>query len=68
MVETTKDNEKKGNNEVLRFFIEIVKKADEGTPKNIESKLKDKRQQTCFICYALKEGEKVLELTQSENK
>ena len=68
MVETTKDNEKKGNNEVLRFFIEIVKKADEGTPKNIESKLKDKRQQTCFICYALKESEKVLELTQSENK
>lgn len=68
MVETTKENEKKGNNEVLRFFIEIVKNAYKGTPKNIESKLKDKRQQTCFICYALKEGEKVLELTQSENK
>lgn len=68
MVETTKENEKKGNNEVLRFFIEIVKKADEGTPKNIESKLKDKRQQTNFICYSLTEGEKVLELTPSENK
>lgn len=68
MVETTKENEKKGNNEVLRFFIEIVKNTDERTPKNIESKLKDKRQQTNFICYSLTEGEKVLELTQSENK
>lgn len=62
------ENEKEGDNEVLRFFIEIVENAEKGTPKNIESKLKDKRQQTCFICYALKEGEKVLELTQSENK
>lgn len=68
MVETTKENEKEGDNEVLRFFIEIVKNADERTPKNIESKLKDKRQQTNFICYSLTEGEKVLELTQSENK
>ena len=62
------ENEKEGDNEVLRFFIEIVKNADERTPKNIESKLKDKRQQTNFICYSLTEGEKVLELTQSENK
>ena len=62
------ENEKEGDNEVLRFFIKIVENAEKGTPKNIESKLKDKRQQTCFICYALKEGEKVLELTQSENK
>lgn len=62
------ENEKEGDNEVLRFFIEIVKNADERTPKNIESKLKDKRQQTDFICYSLTEGEKVLELTQSENK
>lgn len=62
------ENEKEGDNEVLRFFIEIVENAEKGTPKNIESKLKDKRQQTCFICYALKESEKVLELTQSENK
>ena len=62
------ENEKEGDNEVLRFFIEIVKNADELTPKNIESKLKDKRQQTNFICYSLTEGEKVLELTQSENK
>ena len=62
------ESEKGGDNEVLRFFIEIVKNADERTPKNIESKLKDKRQQTNFICYSLTEGEKVLELTQSENK
>ena len=62
------ENEKEGDNEVLRFFIEIVKNADKGTLKNIESKLKDKRQQTNFICYSLTEGEKVLELTQSENK
>ncbi len=62
------ENEKEGDNEVLRFFIEIVENADKGTPKNIESKLKDKRQQTNFICYSLTEGEKVLELTQSENK
>ena len=62
------ENEKEGDNEVLRFFIEIVKNADERTPKNIESKLKDKRLQTNFICYSLTEGEKVLELTQSENK
>ena len=62
------ENEKEGDNEVLRFFIEIVKNADERTPKNIESKLKDKRQQTNFICYSLTEGEKVLESTQSENK
>ena len=62
------ENEKEGDNEVLRFFIEIVKNADERTPKNIESKLKDKRQQTNFICYSLTEGEKVLELTLSENK
>ena len=62
------ENEKEGDNEVLRFFIEIVKNANKGTPKNIESKLKDKRQQTNFICYSLTEGEKVLELTQSENK
>ena len=62
------ENEKEGDNEVLRFFIEIVKNADERTPKNIESKLKDKRQQTNFICYSLTEGEKVIELTQSENK
>ena len=61
-------SEKGGDNEVLRFFIEIVKNADKGTLKNIESKLKDKRQQTNFICYSLTEGEKVLELTQSENK
>ena len=56
------ENEKKGDNEVLRFFIEIVKKADEGTPKNIESKLKDKRQQTNFICYSLTDKKKVIEL------
>ena len=62
------ESEKGGDNEVLRFFIEIVKNADERTPKNIESKLKDKRLQTNFICYSLTEGEKVLELTQSENK
>lgn len=62
------ENEKEGDNEVLRFFIEIVKNAGERTPKNIESKLKDKHQQTNFICYSLTEGEKVLELTQSENK
>ena len=62
------ENEKEGDNEVLRFFIEIVKNADERTPKNIESKLKDKCQQTNFICCSLTEGEKVLELTQSENK
>ena len=62
------ESEKGGDNEVLRFFIEIVKNADKGTLKNIESKLKDKRQQTNFICYSLTEGEKVLELTQSENK
>ena len=62
MVGTTKENEKKGNNEVLRFFIEIVKKADEGTPKNIESKLKDKRQQTNFICYSLTDEKNVIEL------
>lgn len=62
MVETTKENEKKGNNEVLRFFIEIVKKADEGTPKNIESKLKDKRQQTNFICYSLTDEKNFIEL------
>lgn len=62
------ENEKEGDNEVLRFFIEIVENAYERTPKNIESKLKDKRQQTNFICYSLTEGEKVLELTQSENK
>ena len=62
------ENEKEGDNEVLRFFIEIVKNADKGTLKNIESKLKDKRLQTNFICYSLTEGEKVLELTQSENK
>ena len=62
------ESEKGGDNEVLRFFIAIVKNADERTPKNIESKLKDKRQQTNFICYSLTEGEKVLELTQSENK
>lgn len=52
------ENEKEGDNEVLRFFIEIVENADKGTPKNIESKLKDKRQQTNFICYSLTEGEK----------
>lgn len=62
MVETTKENEKKGDNEVLRFFIEIVKKADEGTLKNIESKLKDKRQQTNFICYSLTDEKNVIEL------
>ena len=62
------ENEKEGDNEVLRFFIEIVENADKGTPKKSESKLKDKRQQTNFICYSLTEGEKVLELTQSENK
>ena len=62
MVETTKENEKKGDNEVLRFFIEIVKKADEGTPKKIESKLKDKRQQTNFICYSLTDEKNVIEL------
>lgn len=56
------ENEKKGDNEVLRFFIEIVKKADEGTPKNIESKLKDKRQQTNFICYSLTDEKNVIEL------
>lgn len=62
MVETTKENEKKGNNEVLRFFIEIVKNAYKGTPKNIESKLKDKRQQTNFICYSLTDEKNVIEL------
>lgn len=56
------ENEKEGDNEVLRFFIEIVKKADEGTPKNIESKLKDKRQQTNFICYSLTDEKNVIEL------
>lgn len=62
MVETTKENEKKGNNEVLRFFIEIVENAEKGTPKNIESKLKDKRQQTNFICYSLTDEKNVIEL------
>lgn len=61
------ENKNEGNNEVLRFFIEIVENTDSGTTTNIQSKLKDKRQQTNFICYALKKGEKVLELTQSEN-
>lgn len=56
------ENEKEGDNEVLRFFIEIVKNADKGTPKNIESKLKDKRQQTNFICYSLTDRKKVIEL------
>ena len=56
------ENEKEGDNEVLRFFIEIVKNADERTPKNIESKLKDKRQQTNFICYSLTDRKKVIEL------
>lgn len=61
------ENEKEGDDEVLRFFIEIVENADLGTTKNIESKLKDKRQQTNFICYCLKKGGKVLELPQSGN-
>lgn len=61
------ENKKEGDNEVLRFFIEIVENADSGTTTNIQSKLKDKCQQTNFICYALKKGEYVLELTQSEN-
>ena len=56
------ENEKEGDNEVLRFFIEIVKNADERTPKNIESKLKDKRQQTNFICYSLTDEKNVIEL------
>lgn len=60
------ENKKEGGNGILRFFIEIVENADSGTTKNIESKLKDKRQQTNFICYSLKKGEKVLELLQSE--
>ena len=57
------ENENEGGNEVLRFFIEIVENANSGTKQNIESKLKDKRQQTNFICYELKDGEKVIELT-----
>lgn len=57
------ENENEGGNEVLRFFIEIVENANSGTKRNIESKLKDKRQQTNFICYELKDGEKVIELT-----
>lgn len=61
------ENKNEGGNDVLRFFIEIVENPDSGTTTNIQSKLKDKRQQTNFICYALKKGEKVLELTQSEN-
>lgn len=57
------ENENEGGNEVLRFFVEIVENADSGTTTNIESKIKDKCQQTNFICYSLKQGEKVIELT-----
>lgn len=57
------ENEKEGGNEVLRFFIEIVENSNFGTKMNIDSKLKDKRQHTNFICYELKDGEKVIELT-----
>lgn len=56
------ENEKEGDNEVLRFFIEIVENANSGTKRNIESKLKDKRQQTNFICYSLTDKKKVIEL------
>lgn len=56
------ENEKEGDNEVLRFFIEIVENANSGTKRNIESKLKDKRQQTNFICHSLTDKKKVIEL------
>lgn len=56
------ENENEGDDEVLRFFIEIVENTNSGTKLNIESKL-EKRQQTNFICYELKNGKNTIELS-----
>lgn len=61
------ENKNEGNNEVLRFFIEIIENANSGTKSNIESKLKDKRQLTNFICYELKNGTEFIKLPQPDN-
>lgn len=56
------ENDKEGDDEVLRFFIEIVGNTNSRTKPNIESKLEGACQQTNFICYELKNGKNTIEL------
>lgn len=45
------NNEKEGDKEVLRYFIEIVKSSNKGTYKNIHGKIKGN--ESIFRCYSL---------------
>ena len=50
------DNDKEGNAEVSRFFIEVVKSYSDGTEKSTISSLKEKNafnKKSAFFCYAL---------------
>lgn len=53
------NNEKEGDNNVLRFFIEIVKSYKEGTISSLKDKMKEFKFKDNFICYSLKQGERI---------
>lgn len=51
------DNVNEGDNDVLRYFIEIVKSYDNGTLSNLHSKIQG--YETMFRCWSLDKGEDI---------
>lgn len=53
------NNFEEGTEDILRFFIEIIKSSDKGTLLNLQYKIKGN--ESIFRCWSLKEGRDITE-------
>ena len=60
------NNEEKGNEDLLRYFVETVKSYNNGTLSSLKNKISTKGDDTLFRCYALesKESESYEDITE----